>query len=264
MASPSEQIVTASDVTKSYGRVVALAGANIEIRRGEIVGLVGDNGAGKSTLAKVLAGVHSPDSGEITYFGEQRIFRNPREARLNGIETVHQSLGLAENLAVYQNIYLGREITRGFKFFRVLAKAEMRRGAAHSLSRLGVQLGDVRTPVTELSGGQRQFVGLARAVTWQAPLVLLDEPTAALSTQAADHVLRVLERMRDAGIGILIISHDIPHVLSLCDRVVVLRRGRDVASLPTAELDPRAVVSLMTGADGSPHQDADPEGRSRL
>jgi simple sugar transport system ATP-binding protein len=251
MTSPREQVVSATGITKSYGRVVALAGANIEIHRGEIVGLVGDNGAGKSTLAKILAGVHSPDSGEITYFGERRTFRNPREARLSGIETVHQSLGLAENLAVYQNIYLGREITRGIKVLRVLAKARMRTGAAQSLRSLGVEIGDVRTPVNELSGGQRQFVGLARAVTWEAPLVLLDEPTAALSTQAADHVLRVLERMRGAGIGILIISHDIPHVLSLCDRVVVLRRGRDIASLPTTQLDPRAVVSLMTGADGS-------------
>jgi simple sugar transport system ATP-binding protein len=245
-ATAGPEVLAAIDLVKSYGRTQALRGASVVLHGGEIVGLVGDNGAGKSTLVKSIAGVIRPDSGTVRIAGEGAPFAGALSVRLRGVETVHQDLGLCDNLTVYENIYLGREL----RTYGVLARRRMRRGATTILrERLGVDRVPVERRPNQLSGGQRQLVALARAEAWDARALLLDEPTAALSADATKRVVAVIERLRDRGAGILLISHDIPQVMDLCDRVVVLRQGACVANASTgAGLTTEMVLGLMTGA----------------
>ena len=244
--SPGPEVLAAVELVKSYGKTQALRGASLALHGGEIVGLVGDNGAGKSTLVKSIAGVVRPDSGSVRIAGEDTPFDGALSVRLRGVETVHQDLGLCDNLMVYENIYLGREL----RSHGLLARRRMRRGAATILrERLGVDRVPVERRPNQLSGGQRQLVALARAEAWDARALLLDEPTAALSADATTRVVAVIERLRDRGAGILLISHDIPQVMDLCDRVVVLRQGACVANASTADgLTTETVLGLMTGA----------------
>ncbi len=252
VAAPTESrtaAVEARGISKHFGNVVALEGADYEVYPGEIAALIGDNGAGKSTLIKVLAGVLRPDSGVIKVHGREVSFHSPREARNAGIETVYQDLALAPDLDVAANLYLGREIKyRGLLgLLDVYNQRLMREDASRHLKELRVNVKSIRQTVETLSGGQRQSVAVARAVLWGKDIVILDEPTAALGVAQAGVVLELLKRIRDQGVAVIFISHNMPHVWAVADRIVVLRHGRRVGTLyPTDTMD--QAVSLMTGA----------------
>ncbi|ARJ06908.1 sugar ABC transporter ATP-binding protein [Cnuibacter physcomitrellae] len=241
-------ILTATDITKSFGGVHALRGASMTMRRGEITALIGDNGAGKSTMVRCLSGIHRPDSGEIVLDGEVVHFESPNAARQQGIETVHQNLALVEDLAVWQNFFLGREKTHGLGPFRTLDRKLMRKTAEEMLQGLAVNVPPVTSKVRRLSGGQRQAVAIARAAGWGSKIVIMDEPTAALGVQETARVENVITTLRDAGVAVLLISHNFDQVMRLSDHVWVMRAGLAVAERRTEETDGDELVALITGA----------------
>src|SRR5216683_1235232 len=224
----AEPLLEARGVIKHYGHVMALDGANFSAFPGEVVALIGDNGAGKSTLVKTLSGTIRPDGGQILIEGSAVRLASPLEARRYGIETVYQDLALAPDLDAAANLHLGREIYR-IPFLRVLNRAAMRQRATAAFAELGIQLPDVRAPVATLSGGQRQCVAVARAVAYASKVIFMDEPTAALGVAARERVLDTIRRVRDRGISVILISHNMPEVLAVADRIEVLRMGRRVA-----------------------------------
>jgi simple sugar transport system ATP-binding protein len=246
----AEPLLEARDIVKSFGRVRALRGANFSVDRGEVVALVGDNGAGKSTLVKCLAGVEQPDAGEILFEGHRVTINAPTEARALGIETVYQDLALAADLDPAANLFLGRELRRSgvLGWFGFLDKAEMHRRADEAFETLGVGLQDSSAPVANMSGGQRQGVAVSRAVTWASQVVFMDEPTAALGVLQTRHVLDLIRRVRDQGISVVLISHNLPEVFEVADRIEVLRLGERVAQLKPGEVSMEDVVGAMTGA----------------
>jgi simple sugar transport system ATP-binding protein len=243
-------LLAARALTKHYGTVAALRGASFEARAGEVVALVGDNGAGKSTLVKCLSGVETPDSGEIVFDGAPVRFASPTDARAVGIETVYQDLAVAPDLDPAANLLLGRELRKPGLLGRlgVLDKAEMRRRAAREFARLGVRLQSVDVPIGSLSGGQRQSVAVARSVVWASRVVFMDEPTAALGVVQRQRVLDVIRRVRDEGIAVVLISHNMPEVLAVADRIEVLRLGQRVARFQAADAAVEQLVGAMTGA----------------
>ena len=222
-------VLTAENVVKRYGHVYALRGANFSVRAGEVVALVGDNGAGKSTLVKVLSGTLRPDEGQLSLDGRPIRLHGPLDAQRHGIETVYQDLALAADLDAAANLHLGREVVRGgpLGWLGVLDKPAMRTAARQAVHELGIELPDVTAPVRTLSGGQRQCVAVARAVAGQ--------------------VLDVIRRVRDRGLAVVLISHNMPEVLAVADRVEVLRLGRRVARLTAADTSVEELVSAMTG-----------------
>ncbi len=235
-------------ISKRFGGVVALDQVNLAIRAGEVIGLVGDNGAGKSTLIKVLSGAYAPDQGEILFEGDRVQIRNPRSSKDLGIETVYQDLALVDTLDVPGNIFLGREIVRfGFGPLRVLNKARMAREAEQILRRLGISLESLRTEVGLLSGGQRQSVAISRAIFTEPKLVILDEPTAALAVKEVEHVLELVDNLREHNIGLIFISHVLQEIFAVADRIVVLRKGQKVADLVKKETSIDKVVNFMIG-----------------
>jgi simple sugar transport system ATP-binding protein len=246
----AEPLLEARDIVKSFGRVRALRGASFSVNRAEVVALVGDNGAGKSTLIKCLAGVEQPDAGEILFEGRRVTINAPTEARALGIETVYQDLALAADLDPAANLFLGREVRRrgvlGWVGF--LDKAEMHRRADEAFETLGVGLQDSSAPVANMSGGQRQGVAVSRAVTWASKVVFMDEPTAALGVVQTRHVLDLIRRVREQGISVVLISHNLPEVFEVADRIEVLRLGERVAQLKPGEVTMEDVVGAMTGA----------------
>lgn len=243
-----EPLLSVRGVTKNFGATRALSDVALDLYPGKIVGLVGDNGAGKSTLVKTIAGVYPPDSGTITYHGQLLSFPDALAARMAGIETVHQDLALCDNLSIYQNIFLGREIVWSIGPARFLSKRAMRQQSAKIFTdRLGVAALPLEKRTNQLSGGQRQLVALARAEAWEADVMLLDEPTAALSAEAVEHVVEVMRRLQARGVALLIISHNLPQVIELTDRIVVLRQGKNVATLETSEASAQLLLGLMTG-----------------
>lgn len=244
-----EPLLEARGLTKRYGHVHALDGADFTAYPGEIVALVGDNGAGKSTLVKALVGTIQPDEGELRIGGGRVSLDDPSDAQQFGIETVYQDLALASELDAAANLYLGREVLHRSLLgaFGVLDKAAMRRSASESFKELGIELPDVAAPVRTLSGGQRQCVAVARAVAWASKLVFMDEPTAALGVVQRRQVLDVIRRVRANGITVVLISHNMPEVLEVSDRVEVLRLGHRVARLVTARTSMDELVSAMTG-----------------
>jgi simple sugar transport system ATP-binding protein len=243
-------VLHAQNIVKHYGSVEALRGASFEVNAGEVVALIGDNGAGKSTLVKCLSGVEIPDSGTILIDGELVALDSPVTARRLGIETVYQDLAVAPDLDPAANLFLGREIRRSGILGRlgVLDKPEMRRQAAEEFSRLGVSLQSIDVPIGSLSGGQRQSVAVARSVVWASKVVFMDEPTAALGVVQREKVLEVIRRVRDEGMAVVLISHNMPEVLSVSDRVEVLRLGRRVARFTAAGATLEDLVGAMTGA----------------
>lgn len=245
----SEPLLEGRGLVKHFGQVQALRGANFTALAGEVVALVGDNGAGKSTLVKALSGVLRPDAGEVEVQGRRVHLQSPIDARRLGVETVYQDLALAADLDAAANLYLGREMRRSGPLGRlgVLDRAEMRRMAADAFRGLGIELPDVSAPVRSLSGGQRQCVAVARAVSWASKIVFMDEPTAALGVVQRQQVHEVIRRVRDRGIAVVLISHNMPEVLAVSDRVEVLRLGRRVARFVTAETSVEELVAAMTG-----------------
>ncbi|MDJ0343512.1 ATP-binding cassette domain-containing protein [Streptomyces sp. H10-C2] len=246
----AEPLLEARGVTKHFGHVQALQGADFTAWPGEVVALIGDNGAGKSSLVKTLSGTIRPDGGQILVDGAPVRLRSPLDARRYGIETVYQDLALAPDLDAAANLHLGRELYRGGLLGRlhVLDRAAMRRSAVAAFAELGVDLQDVGVPVASLSGGQRQSVAVARAVAFANRIIFMDEPTAALGVVQRGRVLDTIRRVRDRGIAVVLISHNMPEVLSVADRVEVLRLGRRVARFTAAQTSVEELVGAMTGA----------------
>jgi simple sugar transport system ATP-binding protein len=243
-------ILEAVDLTKTYGSVEALRGASFSVHPGEVVALIGDNGAGKSTLVKCMAGAEAPSSGTIRFEGTEVRLDSPTDARRLGIETVYQDLAVAPELDPAANLFLGREIRRpGLPgLLGMLDKKAMRRKAAEEFGRLGVALQSIDVPIGSLSGGQRQSVAVARSVVWASKVVFMDEPTAALGVLQRERVLDVIRRVRDEGVAVVLISHNMPEVLSVSDRVEVLRLGKRVARFDARDASLEDLVGAMTGA----------------
>jgi simple sugar transport system ATP-binding protein len=243
-------VVEVRGVCKRFGHVEALRGADFVVHANEIVALIGDNGAGKSTLAKVLSGVIHPDEGEVLLEGKPVSISTPTAARDLGIETVYQDLSLAPDLDPAANLFLGRELRRAGILGKlgVLDNREMRKKARSAFDQLGVRLQDHSGPVARMSGGQQQGVAVSKAVSWAKRVIVLDEPTAALGVEQTGRVLDLIKRVKDQGRSVVLISHSMPDVLAVADRVEVLRLGRRVARFRAAEATLEDLVGAMTGA----------------
>src|ERR1700722_1231178 len=243
-------ILEARNIVKTYGHVQALGGANFNVFPGEVVALIGDNGAGKSTLTKIISGVMRPDSGELLFDGRIVDVGSPAAAQQLGIETVFQDLALAPDLDGAANVYMGRELLKPGILGKlgVLDKKAMKSDAETAFKDLGVAVKDADAAVAYLSGGQRQGVAVARAASWASRVILLDEPTAALGVVQTENVLNVIRRVRDNGVAVVLISHNMPDVMKVADRIEVLRLGRRVAVFRREEATLESLVGAMTGA----------------
>jgi len=245
-------ILEAKRLVKTFGRVVGLDGVSLALYPGEVLAIIGDNGAGKSTLIKCLTGAEIPDEGEIFLDGAPVHFKRPQDARAAGIETVYQNLAVSPALDVAANLYLGREIRKAGilgSVFRVLDTKGMRQKARQGLNDLGIStLQDVTSPVENLSGGQRQAVAVARAAAFGSKVVVLDEPTAALGVRESNQVLQLVRNLRDKGIPVILISHNMPHVFDVADRIHIQRLGKKAATITPQSHSMTDAVAIMTGA----------------
>ncbi|ANF31931.1 sugar ABC transporter ATP-binding protein [Leifsonia xyli] len=245
-------VLAARRLVKTYGHVVGLDGVSLELYAGEVLAIIGDNGAGKTTLIKCLTGAEIPDEGEIRLDGELVHFRRPQDAREAGIETVYQSLAVSPALDVAANMYLGRELRRpGFlgSVLRMVDTKTMRQRAKAELTELGIStLQDVAVPIENLSGGQRQAVAVARAAAFGSKVVVLDEPTAALGVRESNQVLDLIKRLRDKGVPVILISHNMPHVFEVADRIHIQRLGKRAATITPESHSMTEAVAIMTGA----------------
>jgi simple sugar transport system ATP-binding protein len=248
-AATEAAVVEVKNLGKRYGRVTALRGVSFRIRPGEVVALVGDNGAGKSTLVNIVAGALSPTTGQIFLDDKPAHFRDAYEARRMGIETVYQDLALANDVPAWANLYLGREITKRGLLGALgwLDKAEMQRQAEVAMAATKIRIKSVRAKVGSLSGGQRQAVAVARAVTWGSKLLLMDEPTAALGVEQQHQVGELIAAVKETGTPVLLISHNMPQVMEVSDRILVLFHGRLIKELVTADTSVEEVVLWITG-----------------
>jgi ABC-type sugar transport system ATPase subunit len=242
-------ILEGHGIEKRFGRVVALRGANFELRRDEIHAIVGDNGAGKSTLIKIVSGAMRHDGGELLLEGEPVDFHSPRDARAAGIETVYQDLALANHLDSAGNLFLGREklLPPPLGWLGFLDKRAMRRRTEEELRKLKIGIPSVQHPVLGLSGGQRQAVAVVRAIAWGSKIVIMDEPTAALGVRESQQVLELIKDVRDHGVAVIMISHDLPEVFEVADRITVMRLGRDIATFARSDSSLEEIVRMMTG-----------------
>ena len=243
----SEVVLETRRISKRFGGVHALENVDLVLQAGEVLALAGDNGAGKSTLTKIISGVFRPSSGELRYCGEPVEFDGPQAARTRGIETIYQDLALADNLDIGGNLFLGRELLTRFLFLPRVDRARMRAEAARALEILDVHLDRLDRPVRALSGGQRQAVAIGRAIYWDARVVIMDEPTAALGVPEQRKVMELIRTLKGKGIGIIFISHNLADMFAVSDRIVVLRRGIVAGERRTEEADPDEIVRLMVG-----------------
>jgi ABC-type sugar transport system ATPase subunit len=248
---PTEPLIRMRGIEKSFGAVRALRGADLTLWPSEVLGLVGDNAAGKSTLMKVLTGVHRPDEGEIFFAGSRIAFQSPRDSRALGIEMIYQNLALAQNLDVVANVFLGRELTRPVipGVVHRLDEPRMESETRRLLDRLRINIPSVRTHVERMSGGQQQAVAIARAVAFQARVVIMDEPTASLAVKEVGKVLDLIGQLREAGVAVILISHRLQDVFTVCDRIMVLRNGRCVAEREIADATMDEVVKYIVGSE---------------
>lgn len=244
----THELVKVEGLNLAFGHVRALRDVDLSLADGEITAVVGDNGAGKSTLVRCLSGVHRADSGRIEFDGRQAAFASPEQARHAGIETVHQNLALVEDLTVWQNLFLNRELTRGLGPLRILDRKGMRQEAERMVASLAVNVPAVGARVRRLSGGQRQAVAICRAAGFSSRLVIMDEPTAALGVQETKRVEALIRSLREDGHAVLLISHNFDQVMRLSDQVWVMRAGQCVAGRRTRETTATEIVSLITGA----------------
>lgn len=247
-----DEVLRVDGVRKRYGGVVALAGVTCGFPRNTITAVVGDNGAGKSTLLRIIAGAEHPDGGTIEVNGSPVRFRSPDDARSAGIETVYQDLALADNLNATENLFMGREQTRGRSLLTFMRHRSMRRDATRIIRGLDVRIPSVRVPVVGLSGGQRQGVAIARAVNWGSEVILMDEPTAALGVAETAKVEEIVAGLRERGMTMIVVSHNLDQVFRLADRIAVMRRGELVDVLDASATDGQQVVSLITGLSATP------------
>ncbi|MDE2145971.1 MAG: sugar ABC transporter ATP-binding protein [Burkholderiales bacterium] len=250
MAAP-QIVMQAKGLVKRYGQVTALEGADFELRAGEILAVIGDNGAGKSSLIKCLSGATIPDEGEIILDGRPIHFKSPMDARRVGIETVYQDLAVAPAMTIAENLFLGRELRRpGFlgRVLRMLDKKQMLQTSIERMNDLKVGIRSMTQAVETLSGGQRQCVAVARAAAFAEHVVILDEPTAALGVKEGNMVLELIRRVRDKGLPVILISHNMPHVFEVADRIHVARLGRRAAVLNPKAISMSDTVAVMTGA----------------
>ena len=236
-----------NNVAKHFGAIHAVSDVSFAVEPGEVVGLMGDNGAGKSTMVKLIAGNFPPTHGDVIVDGEVCHFHKPIEARAKGIEVVYQDLALADNLTAAQNVFLGREIKKGFWPFRILNKKAMIDKSGELFQELKSETRPMDL-VQKMSGGQRQAVAIARTRLSNAKLVIMDEPTAAISVRQVAEVLNLIHRLKSQGVAVMLISHRMPDVFAVCDRIIVMRRGTKVADKPTAQTSPEEITGLITGA----------------
>jgi ABC-type sugar transport system ATPase subunit len=243
-------VLSIRNLTKRFGGLTAVDDVSLDVFPGEVVAMLGDNGAGKSTLIKCVSGVHAPNAGRIFFEGEQVHFARPIEARDRGIETIYQDLALASNLDVAGNIFLGREREKPFPpgALRPLDDGFMLAESERALAALDVHIPSLTAPIETLSGGQRQAVAIARAVYWDARLMIMDEPTNNLGVPEQMKVLDLIRKLRERGVPVILISHTLPEVFAVSDRLVVMYRGRKVAEKPAADTDSEEVVRYMVGA----------------
>lgn len=250
MNQASKPILEVSGLTKHFGGLTAVDGVSLQIFPGEVVGLLGDNGAGKSTLIKMISGVYKPDDGKVLLDGDEITVASPAEARERGIETIYQDLALCENLDAPTNIFLGREpLRKTLGFLNQVDRKQMLTESESVLERLDIHIPDLRRPISEMSGGQRQAVAIARAVYWNARLMIMDEPTAALGVPEQRKVFELVRTLRDQKVPVLMISHNMQDVFAVADRAIVMRRGKKVAERTIAETSSDELVSLMVGGE---------------
>ncbi len=244
-------VLHAKGLVKRYGQVTALDGCDFEVMPGEIMAVIGDNGAGKSSLIKALSGATVPDEGEIRLDGQPVRFRNPLDARAQGIETVYQELAVAPAMSIAENLFLGREIKKpGWRgsLLRMIDKRKMLDEAIAYMKDLQIGIRSMRQPVETLSGGQRQGVAVARSAAFARHVVILDEPTAALGVKEGNMVLELIRRVRERGLSVILISHNMPHVFEISDRIHIQRLGRRAALVKTKDIHMSDAVAIMTGA----------------
>src|SRR5579872_5131759 len=246
----AQPVLQVKDLYKRFGGLVAVDHVSLDVYPGEVVGLLGDNGAGKSTLIKMISGAYRSDGGQILLNNEAVSFATTMEARRRGIETIYQDLALCENLDASANIFLGRErMRRQLGMFKVLDRPYMMHESRQVLDQLDIRIPELRNPIRQLSGGQRQAVSIARAVYWKAHLMIMDEPTAALGVPEQLKVLELIRTLRDQGVPVILISHNMQDVFAVADRVIVMRRGSKAGERRVSETNESEVVGLMVGAE---------------
>ena len=240
-------ILEVREISKRFGGVHALEKVSLDLYAGEVLALAGDNGAGKSTLIKTISGVHKPDEGTISYDGKPVTFENPQQARDHGIETIYQDLALADNLDAGANVFLGREVMKRVLGLPAVDRRRMRAEAAETLKVLDIRINRFDLPLRSMSGGQRQAVAIGRAIHWKAKVLIMDEPTAALGVPEQRKVKALVRSLKQSGVGVIFISHNLADIFEVCDRIVVLRRGIVAGERSISGTNPDEIVRLMVG-----------------